>query len=73
MLALSLFDEVHPFLSSDIDAARRTLDRSEAQERRQIRSGVVRTLLCLAALFGIVAAMGTACQPRTITPASVTH
>ena len=72
MLALSLFDEVHPFLSSDTDVARRTLDRSEAHVRRQIRSGVVRTFLSLAALFGVLAAMGTACQPRTITPASVT-
>jgi hypothetical protein len=71
MLALSLFDEVHPFLSRDADNARRMLDRSEGHARRQMRSGVVRTLLCLAALFATVAAVGTACQPRAITPASV--
>ncbi len=71
MLALSLFEEIDPFLSPDVDAAHRVFNRSAARERRQIRSAAVRSLLCLAALLAGVAAMDTACQPRAITPPSV--
>ena len=62
MLAMSLFDDVvHPFLSLDPDTARRRFaDPGEGGERRHIRLSVLRTILCLAALFGGLAAVSTA-------------
>ncbi len=61
MLAMSLFDDVvHPFLSLDPEKARECfLDRRDRRERRHIRSSVLRTMLCLAALFGGLAAVGS--------------